>query len=493
MMKKINLCILLATLFFSNAFGQKIKASYSPDIFNEPFTGNVIVYLSKENKSPKDGAVGFDYFPCFSVSVKNIRPSQAITIDDTAISYPCPLSDIERGEYYVQIVWDRNLGGRSIANSPGNLFNSSERIQITKDRKTIFNIIATKVIPAPALFKETEFVKELKAPSLLLTNFWKRPMTVDGAVILPKEYYKNPEMKFPVLFVISGYGGNYYRYSGDSIPSIPVDTIPVIRVFLDGNCSLGHSVYANSDSNGPWGDALTTEFIPLLEKKYRTNGARLLTGHSSGGWAVLWLQTQYPKVFDGCWSSSPDPVDFRNFQKVNLYEDKNMFYDKDSSLRLVATVAGFIPWATMKTIYQMENVVYRGEQIHSFDAVFSRKGADGMPQRICNNSTGEIDSEVASQWKKYDISLYLRNNWEQIKSDVDGKVRVSVGNGDNFLLNHAVTMLEKEMKKVNSSFTFAYYPGDHFTVGTPEYRKDGYQFLKQKYMEWLSKSSMKND
>jgi hypothetical protein len=493
MMKKINLFILLATLFFSNAFGQKIKASYSPDIFNEPFTGNVIVYLSKENKSPKDGAVGFDYFPCFSVSVKNIRPSQTITIDDTAISYPCPLSDIERGEYYIQIVWDRNLGGRSIANSPGNLFNSSERIQITKDRKAIFNIIASKVIPAPALFKETEFVKELKAPSLLLTNFWKRPMTVDGAVILPKEYYKKPETKFPVLFVISGYGGNYYRYSGDSIPSIPVDTIPVIRVFLDGNCSSGHSVYANSDNNGPWGDALITEVIPLIEKKYRTNGARLLTGHSSGGWAVLWLQTQYPKVFDGCWSSSPDPVDFRNFQKVNLYEDKNMFYDKDSSLRLVATVAGFIPWATMKTIYQMENVVYRGEQIHSFDAVFSRKGADGMPQRICNNSTGEIDSAVASQWKKYDISLYLRNNWEQIKSDVDGKVRVSVGNGDNFLLNHAVTMLEKEMKKVNSSFTFAYYPGDHFTVGTPEYRKDGYQFLKQKYMEWLSKSSMKND
>jgi len=29
--------------------------------------------------------------------------------------------------------------------------------------------------------------------------------------------------------------------------------------------SLGHSVYANSDNNGPWGDALIKEFIPALE------------------------------------------------------------------------------------------------------------------------------------------------------------------------------------------------------------------------------------
>ena len=491
-MKKIILSILLATLFFLNGFSQKIRASYSSAIFNESFTGNVVAYLSKENKSPKNGSVGFEYFPCYTVHVKNVKPGESITIDDNAISYPCLLSDMERGVYYIQIVWDRNLVGRSLANSPGNLFNSSEIIHITKDTKTVFNIVATKVIPAPILFKETKFAKQLKAPSSLLTGFHNKQMTVDAAVILPKEYYINPEMKFPVLFVVFGYGDDYHRYSGNSFPSATIDTIPVIRVYLDGNCSLGHSVYANSENNGPWGDALTTEFIPLLEMKYRCNGARLLSGHSSGGWTVLWLQTQYPKVFDGCWSSSPDPVDFRNFQKINLYQDKNMFYDKDSLQRLVATVAGYIPWATMKTMYQMENVVYRGEQMHSFNAVFSKKGFDGMPQSICNSNTGEIDTAVVSQWKKYDISLYLRSNWEKIKSSLDGKIRVSVGKGDNFLLNHAVTLLEKEMKKLNSTFKFAYYAGDHFTLWTPEYNKDGDQFLEQKYKEWLAKSAKKN-
>jgi hypothetical protein len=490
-MKKVNLCIVLVTIFLVNGFGQKFKASYSATVFNQPFTGKVIVYLSKDNKNPKEGFVGFEYFPCFAVNVKNVHPNEEITIDDNAVSYPCPLSDIERGEYYVQIVWDRNLGGRSIAASPGNLYNPSVRIKITKDAKAVFNVIATKTIEDPAPFMETEFVKELKVPSALLSQFHNKSLSVDGAVVLPKEYYTEPGRKFPVLFTVFGYGGDYHRYSGDTIPGTPLDSIPVIRVILDGNCPLGHSVYANSDNNGPWGDALTTEFIPSLEKKYRCNGARLLTGHSSGGWTVLWLQTHYPKVFDGCWSSSPDPVDFRNFQKINLYEDKNMYYNKDSSLRSVATIAGFFPWASMKTVCQMENVVYRGEQMHSFSAVFSKKGADGNPQYVCNPVTGEIDTTVIAHWKNYDISLYLRTNWDRIKPDLEGKIRVSVGTNDNFLLNYAVYMLEKEMKKLNAGFQFEYYPGDHFTVSTIAYKKDGNQFLKQKYQEWLSRSSAK--
>ncbi len=125
---------------------------------------------------------------------------------------------------------------------------------------------------------------------------------------------------------------------------------------------------------GPWGDALVKEFIPAMENTYRCNGARLLWGHSSGGWTVLWLQTHYPKVFAGCWSSSPDPVDFRSFQRVNLYESDNMYYKPDSTEWLVATIAGRFPVATMKQCFQQENVIYRGEQMHSFNYVFSAEG-----------------------------------------------------------------------------------------------------------------------
>ena len=184
-------------------------------------------------------------------------------------------------------------------------------------------------------------------------------------------------------------------------------------------------------------------------------------------------------------------MEFKSFQKINLYEDKNMFYDKDNSQRLVATVAGFFPWATMKNAYQMEHVVYRGEQMQSFNAVFSKKGADGKPEMICNPETGAINAKTFENWKKYDIALNLKNNWETLKPDLEGKVRISVGNQDNFMLNYAVKLLDAQMKEMNSTFQFAYYPGDHFTVGTADYKKDGYQFLEQKYVEWLGKTDKK--
>jgi hypothetical protein len=138
----------------------------------------------------------------------------------------------------------------------------------------------------------------------------------------------------------------------------------------------------------------------------------------------------------------------------------------------------------MKLSYQMEHVIYRGEQMHSFDAVFGARAADGNPESICDPVTGEVNKKAFEHWKNYDISLYLRSNWDKLQKDLQGKIRVSVGEQDNFLLNSAVHVLENEMKKLNTGFVFAYYPGDHFTVSTPEYRNAGSYFLIEKYLQW---------
>jgi len=385
-MKK-PICLLLILLIIRlQADCQQFRVSYANSVFNGPFTGRVLLYLNKENKHPKDAMADMEAFPCFSVAVQDIKPGADVVFDDRANAYPVKLSDLERGDYYVQAVWDRNLGGRAISESPGNLYSGSVKVSITKDVNKSFALVSDQVIPQPG-FKDTRFVKELKVSSALLTRFQGRAMTVDGAVLLPKDYYDQPERKYPVLFLVSGYGGDYHRFSGDSTNfSHGIDTVASIVVYLDGNCAGGHSVYANSDNNGPWGDALTKEFIPLLESRYRCNGARFLQGHSSGGWTVLWLQTHYPTVFAGCWSSSPDPVDFRNFQQVNLYEDDNLYYTKNEDLRAVATIAGYFPVATMKQAIRQEYVLYRGEQMHSFNFVFSARGPDGSYLRSCDGS-----------------------------------------------------------------------------------------------------------
>jgi S-formylglutathione hydrolase FrmB len=484
MIKLINLFLLV---FFtcSTLFPQQFRVVYSSSVFSEPFTGNVFLFLSKYNKNPKDGEAGLEIFPCYSALVKNIKSGDTVFIDDKAISFPVKLSDLERGQYFVQAVWDMNHGGRSIAASPGNIYSNTIKTTFTKDKNEMFTINCDQIVPVQ-IFTETELGKELKISSGLLTNFYKKHVTIDAAILLPREYVTEPSQKFPVVFIVIGFGGNYREYSKIRSANVGLDdTTACIKVFLDGNCSWGHSVYANSDNNGPWGDALIEEFIPALERQYRCNGARLITGHSSGGWSSLWLQTHYPKVFAGCWSSAPDEVDFRSFCNTDIYSDRNMFYNKDSTLKLSSIVEGRFPWTYMKDVYQQENVILHGEQMHSYEAVFSKIGNDGFPERICDSNTGAIDSATVVHWKDYDISIYLRNNWGELKKDLDGKVRVSVGEQDNWFLNNAVHLLEKEMQKLNAKFEFAYYPGGHSTVFSTEYKSNGMQFLQQKYKEWL--------
>lgn len=490
MIKKVKsvsfIFILLMSLFNTSLLGQKIQVTFSSKAFSGKFTGKVLLYLSKEYQNPKDLNHGIPTLCCFAIAVKDIKPNTTIVFDDAAVAYPVKLSDIERGEYYVQVVWDRNTGGRSIGSSPDNIYNKAVKINLTKNYSQFFLITCDSVIPKP-VFKEMKFMKELKVDSKLLTSFYKRPTTINAAVNLPSEYFTDSTNKFPLQFIILGYGGDYQWNSGLEVKSYPLDSFPIITVVLDGNCPWGHSTYANSANNGPWGDALVNEFIPELEKKYRCNGARLLSGHSSGGWASLWLQIRYPEIFSGCWSSSPDPVDFRSLELINLYKDKNMFYDNDSALRPDGVVGGGLPWIYLKDDYRIENVLYRGEQCWSWNAVWGRVQNNGIPETICNVQTGDIDSAVVSHWAEYDISLILRTNWKELQKSIDNKIRITVGTSDNFSLDKSVKLLEDEMNKLNSHFEFAYYPGDHFTVWTNEtYEKDGNHFLAKKYAEWLT-------
>ena len=41
------------------------------------------------------------------------------------------------------------------------------------------------------------------------------------------------------------------------------------------------------------------------------------------------------------------------------------------------------------------------------------------------------------------------------------------------------------MEKIGANISFAYYPGNHFSVVTAEYKKAWDGFLLERYREWL--------
>lgn len=483
-MKKYWIGLLVITLsFYANA--QQFKVSFAEENMKGTFTGSVLLYLSKENPNPKDAFLPIELPPVYRVEVENLAPNEQVTFDDSSISYPVELSNIERGDYYIQAVFDKNLGGQFIPNSPGNLFSKAIKVIFDKDFNKVIEIVCLEIVEEIS-FVETDRLKELKLKSALLTEFHDKETFISGAVQLP-EGYSESDKSYPVIFSVFGFGANYKRHAGKSKYSFDyIKSEPVIVVYLDGNCPEGHSVYANSDINGPWGDALVEEFIPELSKRYRTNGAKFLYGHSSGGWTTLWLQINYPETFSGCWSSAPDQVDFRNWQGTNIYEDANKYYDDKGRPKYDMLLAGRFPIGSAKDFYSIEEVEYRGGQIHSFDAVFSSRDKNGEIIRLVNPQDGSINNDAALElFRRYDISYLLRNNWSKYESLIAGKIRISVGTSDNFSLNGAVELLESEMTSLGADMDFEYFPGDHFTIFTDEYVKKGRVFLDECYQSWL--------
>ncbi len=400
----------------------------------------------------------------FSATFGTIMPGQKVTFPaEKSIGFPVPLSQLPAGRYYVQAVMDRNLGGRAIGTSPGNLFSNPVRVDFSPETDEVVELVCDQMVPQP-VFNETDHVKEFKVESRLLSAFYKRPTFLRAAVLLPDEWHQEPTRKFPVIYNIPGFGGTHLSLSGrTSNRECYRDGVPFLYVVLDPSCPLGHSVFADSANNGPWGRALTEELIPELEKRFRAIAkpeARFVMGHSSGGWSALWLQVTYPDFFGGCWSLSPDPVDFRDFQQINIYEEgANMFFDKEGRLRPLARLGDSVA-ITYKQFSDMERPL-RGEQLGSFEAVFSPRGEDGNPKKLWDRDTGAIHPEVAEAWKKYDIGLILRTKAEELKPKLANKIYIYMGDKDTFYLEGAVKLLKSDLEKLRYEAFVEIIPGDH--------------------------------
>ncbi|HEX6987055.1 MAG TPA: alpha/beta hydrolase-fold protein, partial [Planctomycetaceae bacterium] len=199
--------------------------------------------------------------------------------------------------------------------------------------------------------------------------------------------------------------------------------------------------------------------------------ARFLTGHSSGGWSSLWLQVAYPGTFGGVWSTAPDPVDFRDFQRIDVYRaGENMYVDREGNPRPLARMNGR-PVLLYRDFDRMEQVLGPGGQLHSFEAVFGPKGEDGRPVPLWDRATGSIDPAVADAWRRYDIRLLLEENWPTLGPKLADKLHVFMGEEDTFYLEGATRLLKESLARLGSDAAVELVPGrDHFDLLTPDLR-----------------------
>ena len=70
--------------------------------------------------------------------------------------------------------------------------------------------------------------------------------------------------------------------------------------------------------------------------------------------------------------------------------------------------------------------------------------------QLWNRDTGVIDAAVAEAWKKYDLSLILQKNWNDLASKLAGKIHIFVADNDPFGLDDPVRLLKEAMAGVNN-------------------------------------------
>ena len=423
------------------------------------------------------------------MDVARLAPGQSLAVDTDAMAWPRAFSQLPAGDYYVQAVLDvarnNNYGGRGA----DDFSSTPQRITLGPGAKPA-TLVLDQRAPAPgdpwqlpptapealraAIPAAKAATRSIDFQSPALTAFWGRPVHLRGWVVLPPGYDAAASTRYPVLYFTHGFGGSaralvptaIAAHAGMADGSMP----PMIWVLLDESGPTGTHEFADSVNNGPWGKALTQELIPALESRYRmdaTANGRFLNGHSSGGWATLWLQVRYPKLFGGTWSTAPDSSDFRDFSGIDLYAaDANVYRKPDGGAWPLMREKGQVV-ASFEQFARLEEIVGPvGGQFASFEWVFSPRGADGRPLPMFDRGTGKVDPAVIAYWREhYDIAERIRRDWPRLKPDLDGKLHVYVGTADTFYLDGGARKLKETLDAVGARADFRFAPDrTHFDL-----------------------------
>jgi hypothetical protein len=477
--KAVRLLVLplLVSLACAQSTPQHLFFHVTLDPGTQAASGRLLIFLE-----PAGGAQGpmSQFKPSASSvaskEIADLKPGATVDVDVDDLAFPGPFSSLKPGTYQVHAVLD--VGHTYVYAGPAAGDIESAVVPLTdwtpgagSEPTLVLNHVdgepPSRPLPmAPDILAAAEKATvPIDFVSPVLTAFSGREVHIRGWVVVPPGYAEHPEEHYPTVYWTHGFGAKLdtirpyalimaSRMAAGKMP-------PMIWIFLDESLATGTHEFADSVNNGPWGQALTAEFIPWIEAKYRMDAkstGRFLQGHSSGGWATLQLQVNYPKIFGGTWSGSPDPSDFHDFSEIDLYAPHANVYRKPDGTPWPIVRDHAQVMATFEEFAHQEAVLNPyGGQVASFEWVFSPRGADGRPLPMFDRNTGDVHPEVVAYWHDhYDLAHIVEANWATRGDDLKGKIHLMVGTADTFYLDGAAHRFEAVLNKLGGDPHFTY-------------------------------------
>ncbi|MBN1938832.1 MAG: hypothetical protein JW843_04550 [Candidatus Aminicenantes bacterium] len=465
------------------------RLAYAKTVGKTPVSGRVIIGFQSDPLKSVDTPNPFDPQLSLAWDVRDWKPGDSIVLKRSEAEIWPETLDLPDGWYAVQAVLKVNRKSRSL-NAEGNAVSNKNVVWIDDESRSrpidlLVNILARK---RPA-FKETEFIKEVNFESPLLTRFYGEPESIQAAVILPESYFKNPDKRYPSVYVMGGVGATHF----DALSGAPQKRygmsgfgVEKVFIFINIECRTGWHNFVTSETNGPREESFFQELVPFIEKEYRVDldpRTRFLTGQSSGAWAALWLLLRQPDQFGAAYAGSPDPVDFTEFTGTNIYEkNANMFVGPDGTLKVFNPAAKPNSYGlmTLKDFAAIDRIAGWGEQMDSFDATFSKKGPDGGPRRLFDWHTGAVDPQVASLYAAFDLSRVVSAFSQKQKDLLADKIRIFVAADDDFGLDRPVRAFEKAATAAGLRAGLRFLESGGHAVWTDEVRKAIHEDMDRK-------------
>jgi S-formylglutathione hydrolase len=179
-------------------------------------------------------------------------------------------------------------------------------------------IVSPTIAQPPAKNGVGGKLRFLKVPAPSLKgNLLADPSEQDIAIYLPRGYETSPSKRYPVVYLLHGYGGSPRAWFGDD----PFKIAPVLDELIgsgkiremiiaapNGTNTLGGSFYVNSAASGNWEDFIVRDVVGYVDSNYRTlarASSRGIVGHSMGGYGATFLGMRNPAVFCALYALSP--------------------------------------------------------------------------------------------------------------------------------------------------------------------------------------------
>ncbi len=521
---RIKNLFVLVTLGVLAACGQPSKSpgisfdvTFDESLSDELQDGRLLLMLSTNDADEPRFQVNNnpDTQLIFGLNVTDWQGGSPVRVDQTAIGFPlADLSEVPPGRYYVQALLNRYKDfhlangkvvslppdrgeGQQWNRKPGNFYSTPVEIELVTGGDPV-PVVLDQVIPEIVPPEDTAYIKHIRMRSELLSEFWGEDVYLGAHVLLPEGFDEHPDARYPLMifhghfpsdfggfrteppdpdlepeyserFGVEGYNiieqqeaYDFYRqWISDDFPRFIVIEIQHPTPYYDDSYAV------NSASQGPYGDALTYELIPYIEEKFRGIGegwARFTYGGSTGGWEAMAVQVFYPDEYNGAFIACPDPIDFRAYMTMNIYEDKNAYWYESQFQKLPRPAhRDYLGHVTvdMYAYNRLEAVLgdknRSGQQFDIWEATYSPMGDDGYPVRLWDKETGVIDHDVAAYWREnYDLVHILRRDWATLGPRLEGKLHIYAGDMDNYYLNNAVYLAEEFLE----STTDPYYGGE---------------------------------